>query len=343
MSKTFTVLLALLILCQCSASRSQKMGQSGGFRIAFYNVENLFDTVDDPAKQDEEFMPGSKKKWTPARYQTKLDHLARVVEGMGFPALLGLAEVENATVLKDFCKKTSLAAHGYCFAHFESPDVRGIDVALLYRRQDFKVLAAETIRIDFPAEVKGDQPNYVTRDVLVVRGVFQKKDTLNVLVAHFPSRTGGQKESEPKRLFVAKQVRKKVDEILRKNPNANVVVMGDLNDEPTDPSVAETLAAQSLTDSPAATGLYDCMSKLDAEGKGTYNFRGDWNMLDHIILSGSLLTSKRLHFSEAAIFQQDWMMYTDEKYGKAPSRTYGGDHYFGGYSDHLPVFVEIGN
>jgi predicted extracellular nuclease len=261
---------------------------------------------------------------------------------MEFPALLGLAEVENATVLQDFCEKTSLAAHGYSFAHFESPDIRGIDVALLYQKQVFKVLSAETIRIDFPAEVKGDQPNYVTRDVLVVRGIFQKKDTLNVLVAHCPSRRGGQKESEPKRLFVAKQVRKKVDEILRKNPRANVVVMGDLNDETTDPSVAETLSAQALTDSPAAAGLYDCMSKLDAEGRGSYKYRGDWNMLDHIILSGNLLTHKRLRYSSTTIFQQDWMMYTDKKYGKAPSRTYGGDRYFGGYSDHLPVFVEIG-
>ena len=332
----------MLFLGSCAAWKGISAEKQGNRRIAFYNVENLFNTVDDPAPNDEEFTPGSEKEWTPDRYQTKLDHLARVVEGMAYPALLGLAEVENAAVLKDFCEKTSLSKHGYGVCHFESPDFRGIDVALLYKKQVFTVLDESFIRIDFPAELKGDIPTYTTRDVLVVKGVFNKKDTLNVLVAHLPSRSGGQAASEPKRLYVAKQIRQAVDDIFAANPGANIVVMGDMNDETTDPSIAQTLNAQSPDGRIRPAALYNCFFKMDAEGKGTYNYRGNWNMLDHIILSGNLMDkNSKLHFSNAHIFQQEWMMYTDPKYGEGPSRTYGGDRYFGGYSDHLPVFVEV--
>lgn len=342
LTKTFVIVFSLVLFSSCATWKGTSAGQLGSRRIAFYNVENLFDTVDDPAPNDEEFTPESKKAWTQERYQTKLEHLVKVVAGMDYPALLGLAEVENAGVLKDFCEKTSLAKQGYGFCHFESPDFRGIDVALLYKKQTFRVLEQAFIRIDFPAELKGDIPTYTTRDLLVVKGIFGKKDTLNVLVAHLPSRSGGQAETEPKRIFVARQIRQKVDEIFARNPKANIVVMGDMNDETTDPSIAQVLKAIPPEERPAPSMLYNCFSKLDAEGQGTYNYRGTWNMLDHIIFSGNLMGGKaRLRFSKAIIFQQDWMMYTDPKYGKAPSRTYGGDHYFGGYSDHLPVMVEV--
>ncbi len=337
-----SILAATLVLIPTVHCQGMHVRKASTFRVAFYNVENLFDTEDDPLTRDEEFTPSAPKYWTKERYETKLNRLARVIDGMQYPAFLGLAEVENRKVCEDFIKKTSLKKHHYKIEHFDSPDARGIDVALLYQKKYFKVLKSSTIPINIPVELRGDRPDYTTRDVLVVEGIFQKKDTLNILVAHMPSRSGGQKASEPKRDYVARQIRKKVDEIFGGNPDAKVVLMGDLNDEPTDPSVQKYLNAQAPDHSDSATAnLFDCMSQLDADGQGSYNYRGNWNMIDHVILSGSLFGGRRLQYFESGIFRADWMMYTDPKYGQRPNRTYGGDHYFGGYSDHLPVFVDI--
>jgi predicted extracellular nuclease len=342
MHKVLTFFSLLFLLTQCSFSKVAQQGDPGNYRVAFYNVENLFDTVDDPATPDEEFLPESKKKWTQERYQRKLDHLARVVEGMGFPALIGLAEVENASVLKDFCEKTSLKPQNYGFVHFDSPDARGIDVALLYKKSQFKVSKANTIRIKFPEGMIPDIPDYTTRDLLVVEGEFMGKEKLHIIVAHLPSRSGGQKETEPRRIFVASQISQKVADIFNLEPNANIIVMGDMNDEPTDPSMAETLHAQPVSGSIASSTLYNCFSSLKEKGQGSYRYRGDWNMLDQILVSSNLMKgTKKFKYAKSVIFQQDWMMYTDEKYGLSPSRTYGGDRYFGGYSDHLPVYVEL--
>jgi predicted extracellular nuclease len=342
MNKFLAALLSLFLLCQCSVPKSAQSNDPGNYRVAFYNVENLFDTVDDPAKPDEEFLPESKKKWTPERYQVKLDHLAKVVEGMGYPALIGLAEVENATVLADFCKKTSLKAHDYGFVHFESPDFRGIDVALLFKKSMFTVTGSDTIRIRFPKDMIPDNPDYTTRDLLVVEGKFAGKEKLHLIVAHLPSRSGGQAETEPRRKYVASQIGRKVDAIFKSDASANIIVMGDMNDEPTDPSILQSLEAQPVGENFAQQTMYNCFHKLKLDGQGSYRYKGDWNMLDHIILSTNLMEGdKQLKYAKSVIFQQDWMMYKDEKYGLAPSRTYGGDRYFGGYSDHLPVYVEL--
>ncbi len=343
MPRFFFALLCLLSLASCSVSKSVLQLTPGDYRVAFYNVENLFDTVDDLSNPgDDEFLPTSKKNWTPERYQKKLDHLASVIEGMGYPALLGVAEVENETVLKDFCVKTSLKAHDYGIVHFESPDYRGIDVALLYKKSMFKVTNSETIRIKFPVGMIPDKPDYTTRDLLVVEGNFMGKEKLYIIVGHLPSRSEGQKETEPRRKHVAFQIGKKVDEILSKNAKANIIVMGDMNDEPTDPSMAQSLDAQPLGNEVVSDKLYNCFSNLQKKGEGSYRYRGDWNMLDQIILSGNLVRSgKQLNYVSSTIFQADWMMYKDEKYGISPSRTFGGDRYFGGYSDHLPIFVDL--
>lgn len=338
--------MSLLCFASCSVSKSPRLSTPatpGDYRVAFYNVENLFDTVDDPSNPgDDEFLPTSKKNWTPERYQKKLDHLAKVVEGMGYPALLGVAEVENEAVLKDFCTKTSLKAHDYGIVHFESPDFRGIDVALLYKKSIFKVTDSETIRIKFPVGMIPEKPDYSTRDLLVVEGNFMGNDKLHIIVGHLPSRSEGQKETEPRRKHVASQIGKKVDEILSKNAKANIIVMGDMNDEPTDPSMVQSLDVQPLGDEVSFSKLYNCFSNLQKMGEGSYRYRGDWNMLDQIIVSGNLVSGdNQLNYVSSTIFQADWMMYKDEKYGISPSRTFGGDRYFGGYSDHLPVFVEL--
>lgn len=342
MNKLLTLVLAGFLLAQCATQKVAQSTSPGDYRIAFYNVENLFDTGDDPATPDEEFLPQSKKKWTPERYQIKLEHLAKVVEGMGYPALLGLAEVENRKVLEDFCQKTSLKSQDYGIVHFESPDFRGIDVAFLYKKSQFKVTATDTIRIHFPTGMIPDMPNYTTRDLLVVEGIFQGKEKLSIIVAHLPSRSGGQKETEPRRQFVAAQIEQKVAEIFKQDAAANIIVMGDMNDEPTDPSMTKSLDAQPLGSQMQDEKLYNCFTKLKADGFGSYHYKDAWNMLDQVMLSTNLMKgTKQLKYRNSVIFQADWMMYRDEKYGLSPNRTYGGDRYFGGYSDHLPVYVEM--
>lgn len=341
--KKQTLFPALAIIALFGCFSAKIAGQAAPpLRIGFYNVENLFDLEDDPATADEDFTPSGKQEWTAERYQTKLDHLGEVISGMGSPALLGLCEVENATVLKDLCRSANLSRAGYGFVHHDSPDFRGIDVALMYQKTKFEVLSSETIRIDFPPEYTPDIPGYTTRDLLVVQGILAKKDTLHLLVAHFPSRRGGLAASEPKRLFVAAQMRAKVDEIFQKNPRANIVIMGDFNDEPDNKSIIETLDAQPFSECCQASELYNCFAEKDAEGLGTYNYRGNWNLLDQVILSTSFFDKKsHLKFQSAHIYRQEKMMFTHDKYGPTPSRTYGGPNYYGGYSDHLPVYVEV--
>jgi len=238
-SISFFFFFAILCFTNCKTKAPVIDTTVKNYRLAFYNVENLFDLVDDPKTKDEEFTPTGEKKWTSERYQTKLDHLTKVVAGMEYPAILGISEVENEQVLKDWCEKTSMSQHDYGIVHYDSPDFRGIDVGLLYQKKAFKVEKSETIQINFPKEIVED---YTTRDVLVVKGILQNLP-VTIFVNHWPSRRGGLEKSEPKRMYVAQQVRKKVDEILKNDANANIILMGDFNDEPENNSLRKGLNA----------------------------------------------------------------------------------------------------
>ena len=334
-------LFVFVILFSCkSPQKASQLDAPSQIRIGFYNVENLFDTIDLPEKIDEEFTPTSKKEWNTKRYYKKLNDLAKIVDAIKYPAILGLCEVENKTVLKDFVSETSLKNHNYSFVHFDSPDARGIDVAMIYQTKIFKVLSSNKITIDFPKSVIGDEP-YTTRDILHVKGVFGNEEILHVFVNHFPSRRGGLKESQPKRVYVAQQLKKAVDEIFANNTNANILIMGDFNDETNNKSIAETLNAKTSAENTTSKDLINCSAKMDEEGKGTYNYRGDWNMLDQIIVSNALTkNTNKLKIGDLGIFQEEWMMYKS-KNGWTPNRTYGGPNYYGGFSDHLPVYVEV--
>jgi len=301
-------------------------------RIAFYNVENLFDTKDDPKTLDEEFTPKSDKEWTDERYQEKLDHLAEVFAGMDYPDVIGVCEVENKQVLEDLIAKTSMAKHGYQIEHKESPDIRGIDVGLLYKKDAFKTLTVSTTRIDFPTDIVED---YTTRDVLTVEGELCDKRKVAFMVNHWPSRRGGVKESSPKREYVASQVMRKVSELL--SADNQVILMGDFNDEPHNPSIEKVLGAGCSAYPPkdAPTVLENCMCPLDRIGAGSYNYRGNWNMIDQFIVS------KGLQVENVTVFNEPFMLYQDKKYGPKPSRSYGGPRYFGGYSDHLPIYMDL--
>ncbi len=335
------LVLAVLLLTACGAGKKALQSNASGFssRIAFYNVENLFDTDDDPQKADEEFTPTGRQKWDEARYAKKLGQLHRVIKGMGYPALLGLCEVENKVVLEALADSCRTLSGRYEIVHFESLDFRGIDVALLYDPSLFEVKNTKTIRTEFPPIE--DRP-YTSRDILQVSGVYGGKHALHVFINHWPSRRGGLKASEPRRILVANNLRKAIDKVQEKDPEAHIVVLGDFNDEPNNKSIEETLMAQAPTAQPQGQNLYNCSYPLDVEGLGTYNYRGNWNQLDQIIATGNCLQTKgEFRLGMAQNYRQEWMMYVHEKYGATPSRTYGGPNYYGGFSDHLPVYADL--
>lgn len=336
--RNLVILITCLVLfIQCKSTENISTTSSTPiYRVGFYNVENLFDLKDEPAKFDDEFTPTGRNKWTKERYDHKLNNLSKVINGMGNPVLLGLCEVENKTVLKDLTATSLLKPHGYQFAHFESPDMRGIDVALLYKSKMFSVLDEKKIRIDFPDSIAAD---YTSRDILQVKGILQGKDTLHVFVNHWPSRRGGTKASQAKRVHVASYLKKAVDELLSQHSNANIIIMGDFNDEPINDSIIKTLGVQRDREQ---ANLYNCFIKADQNKEGSYNYRGNWNMLDQIIISSSIKQALNgLKARNATIFRKEWMLYKDPKHGPRPNRSYGGPNYYGGYSDHLPVFIDL--
>ncbi|MEZ4957526.1 MAG: hypothetical protein R2825_28465 [Saprospiraceae bacterium] len=262
----FLLLFLTQIFSACSVTQ-EGGGTDQPLRIAFYNVENLFDTEDDPLTLDDDFTPTGKQEWTIERYRTKLDRIHEVAKGLHYPALLGLCEVENKKVLDDLCHTGDMADFEYESVHFDSPDKRGIDMALLYQKKKFKVKGSEIVRIEFPEDVTPDEPGYSSRDLLVVNGVLPNKTEVYVLVAHFPSRRGGVAESEPKRVHVANYLKKKVEDLTKANPTAQFIIMGDFNDETTNKSIARTLQAYPLPTAPTDGRLYNCFSQLDANGE----------------------------------------------------------------------------
>jgi predicted extracellular nuclease len=302
--------------------------------IAFYNVENLFDIYDDPNINDEEFTPQGKKNWTQNRYEEKLNHLSKVIQAMDTfsPDVIGLAEIENLKVLEDLCEQPGLKQMGYKIIHKDSPDGRGIDVALLYNPAKLSLGTVDYIRSTLPV---GSRPQ--TRLVLHASGTFAG-EPIHFYVNHWPSRSGGQRETEANRLTVAYNVKESVSEVIDSNPAALVVLMGDFNDHPNDRSVRQILDACK-----AQCELENLMWDLSKQGKGSYNYKGAWGALDQFIVSPNLVDGSQIEvdMSTVKFVQHDWMMYTDDKGAQYPNRTYSGPNYYGGYSDHLPIFMRM--
>lgn len=322
----FSFGISLLLLFACSRSYPSKL------QVSAYNVENLFDLVDDPHTRDDDFTPEGSQKWTEDRYQAKLQSVGKVFSGMGHPDLIGLSEVENKTVLTELLDVTSLKKANYGIVHFDSPDQRGIDVGLLYKSKLFTVLRSEAINVSL--EPAGD--TLPTRDILYVALLLAKKDTFHVLVNHWPSRRGGAEASAPKRMLASKAVRDKVQTILNQSPAANIVVMGDFNDTP----INASLLYLAKGDGSTTTMLYNPFLDLEGRGLGSYNYRGNWEMIDQILISTAFISDQYTWtYKDAQIFREDWMMFEHPKYGISPNRTYGGPNYYGGISDHLPVQV----
>lgn len=330
----------LIINLSCSAQTSE-MPAAEGFGVMFYNLENLYDTINDPAKDDEVFLPNADRQWNASKYDKKLENLSKVIATGAdmLPTLVGLCEVENEKVVKDLANTTNLKPGNYKYVHYDSPDERGIDVALLYNEKLFKVKSSKAIHVTIP----GDTIDY-TRDILMVNGEISiqgKKEQLFVFVNHWPSRSEGEEQSAPKRAAAAETLKRAVDSINAKFDDANIIIMGDFNDTPVDISIQRILMAKGVSDNYADESLVDLMTNMQAMGLGSYNYKGNWQALDQIIVSESLLDGTGLQVNPAStIFvKKDWMLYHNDKYGDSPDRTFAGNKYIGGYSDHLPVFV----
>jgi len=311
-------------------------------KIVFYNCENFFDIYDDPVKNDNEFLPQSKKNWTAERYQTKVNNISRVIcaiDSINLPDIVGLCEIENGKTLADLIKNQNLSRGAYKAVHFESSDDRGIDVALLFDSSAAKVLSARPVPVSFSG-VK-------LREILYAKTVVFNSDTLHIFVNHWKSRSGGIAETQSKRIMYASVLKKITDSLFLKNPNANIIIMGDLNDEPGDTSVFRELNAQGMVKNPQPQKLYNLFYDFYKAGQGSYYYGGDkkWNMMDQIILSGNLFSSQKnvLHYvpGSAEIFRRNWLLYQSPKSQMLPSKTYSGTMYHGGFSDHLPVTVSL--
>ncbi|MDL2224081.1 endonuclease [Bacteroidales bacterium OttesenSCG-928-M06] len=314
------------------------------FRTLFYNVENLFDTEDNPEKADDEFTPEGVRHWTKKRYWTKIKNIAQVIISTGewnYPALIGMCEIENDKVLKDLTRYSPLKHANYQYILTQSPDLRGINIALLYQRDQFKYLQHTAIRLYFPHDKEKK-----TRDILHVSGIIITQDTLDIFLCHFPSRRGGELQSEADRMYTADILRKNVDSLFQVRKNANIIIMGDFNDEPSDKSISSSLKAYYPIYPFNHTDLYNLFLPLSKKSKiGSYKYQDEWNLLDQIIVSGNLLNQERNFFVDSKstqIFQADFLLTSDKAYsGRRPKKSYHGYKYEGGFSDHLPVMVDF--
>lgn len=328
------LLLPLSVSCQSrgqnrvpdnSLSQTKNQTQDSKATIVFWNVENYFDPFDDPKINDDEFTPEGENHWTWKRFMAKRNGISKTIisvkeEYGDYPMLVGLCEVENKMVVNQLVNETPLSKLGYKVIHRNSPDARGIDVAMIYREDMFEPLFIQSM------EVKLEKSYKHTRDILYVRGkVLASGDTLHVYVLHWPSKGGGEKQTLPGRMAAAKALNMMTKEVAQKNNDAKIIVMGDFNDTPG----SKPLLAVS-------NGLIDKAEKLGKEGKGTIRYQGRWEMIDHFMVSPSLADSKM------DIYRPDFLLEEDAKnLGDKPFRTYQGPKYLGGTSDHLPIILSV--
>jgi hypothetical protein len=339
-------LFAILAVLSTGVNYSQsddgiQLTSAKKFRIVFYNTENLFHPSDDPVTNDESFTPGGDHHWTFSRYRKKIDDVSRCLALTGEngpPSVIGLAEIENKQVLSDLTASSWLTKNGYKIIHKDSPDRRGIDTGLLYDPEVFKPEHYEIIGLD---TVKY---HIYTRDMIYVEGRLYDKATIHFFIVHWPSRRGGQVGSENRRVLVAGMLRDRIIGIYQEDAKANILIMGDFNDNPEDVSVSKTLKAVKPGKGTSNQSLINLMFPLAAKNEGSYclqhNFP-EWDNLDQIIVSGALLNGVaglRILSQKAYIFREDWLM--DPKRVR-PYSTYLGPRYQGGFSDHLPVYTDI--
>lgn len=338
-------LLSLFFLLVLTVWSQEKTGENNEkYRIMFYNVENLFDPFDDSLTNDNEFTPEGSRHWTYKKFVQKLNNTSKVIIGVGEwdpPVVVGLCEIENRFALNKLVHETPLKNFGYKIIHYDSPDRRGIDVGFLYREDRFEPVYSRAIPIRFPAN-----PYSKTRDILYVKGILGGRDTVHFFVNHWPSRLGGYEESKPKRLFTASVLRSQVDSLIQSDVEPYIIIMGDFNDEPWDESIQSVLNAGVQLSSPVKTKLYDLMGRFKKnDATGTNKYREDWSVIDQFVITGMFLTGNAglaIDAGGAQIYSPDFLLVDDPTYlGKKLFRTFNGFQYTGGFSDHLPVYLDI--
>ena len=321
--------------------------QKGEFKIAaigFYNLENLFDTIDSPTTNDADFLPGGRLHWNAEKYWSKQANMAKVISQLATDktpdgvALLGVSEIENRLVLEDLVAQPLLKSRNYQIVHFESPDERGIDVGLLYQPKYFTVTSAQSIPVMIMENDTSGRD--FTRDVLYVSGKFDG-EPLHILVNHWPSRSGGESASAWRRAEAAKVCRHLVDSLTAAEPTAKIVIMGDLNDDPNNKSLTQVLRAVRSADRMKVDELYNPMYDLFQNGDGTLAYRDAWNLFDQIIVSKGLVSKKTggWQFFKPVVYRQPWLFQEEGAFRGYPLRTFVGDIFLNGYSDHLPVYT----
>jgi len=310
------------------------------FGVAFYNLENLFDTINNNGKYDLEFSPAGSRKWDGNKYWAKIGRLSYAISQMTTkttpmgPAVIGVSEIENITVLEDLVKADAIKNWNLKIVHHDSPDARGVDVGLLYNPRFFRVINVTNHRLVVP-----ELPNFKTRDQMCVVGLLGGS-RVAVIVNHWPSRRGGEKESSWLREAAASLSKHIADSLYKVDPKMGVIVMGDLNDDPHNKSVAEVLGAARKKEKVSGGAFYNPFwEKLD-KGFGSYIYRGSWDLFDQIILNGNLLDGAcGLKFHAAEVLNKSFLLQTDGQYKGYPLRTFSGGAWLNGYSDHLPTEI----
>lgn len=330
-------MIRLILLLIFSFFLNELPAQS--WRVMFYNVENYFDIEDDYETEDDDFLPVGFYHWTQVKFEKKRDDIAKVIlsiDSVNSPVIIGLCEVENRFVLQQLTQHTPLKEYSYAILHQDSPDARGIDVALLYQPQYFKLLDSAFFKINIEKK---------TREILYAKGILGNTDTLHIFVNHWPSKIGGENETEPYRMEAAKTLRSKVDSIQQFNPSANIIAMGDFNDLHNSRPIQEGLKAKSTVDSLQHGNLYNLAIIQAEKGEGTSKYKGKWQLVDIIFCSPNMLdanSSLYCHPADFTIYKADFLLEEDKTYsGVKPKRTLAGPRYIGGVSDHLPVYVDI--
>lgn len=350
-------LLPLLIILFFNAFAQQPPAQgrsseatSGGKQtykvavIAFYNLENFYDTVDNPIVDDQEFLPSGARNYNTKVYFDKVGKLATVLSEIGTevspdgPAVIGVAEIENDTVLHDLVNHPKLKPRGYQIVHYDSKDARGVDVALLYNPKYFQPLASAPLEVQLPQGAK--EGRRFTRDVLWVQGRLDG-ELVNFYVNHWPSRVGGEERSAPGRAAAAMVSKHHSDSLLKLNPNLKFVIMGDLNDDPTSPSVAKVLGAKADIKDVQPGGLFNPWVHMYNNGIGTLAYQDAWSLFDQIMISQAWLPRQQegYFFFQQKIFNKEYLKENQGRYRGYPMRTWDGMSYRGGYSDHFPTYL----
>ena len=338
-------LFSALFLTLSFCSFAQQKQQYKVAIVSFYNLENFYDTINNPIVDDEEFLPTGLKNYNTAIYTDKVFKLATVLSQIGTdktpdgPALIGVAEIENDTVLTDLINHPLLKSRGYKFVHYDSKDARGVDVGLLYNPKYFKVENSKPLYVQLPG---GSKDAYYTRDILWVQGKLDG-ETIHIYVNHWPSRRGGEERSSPAREAAALVAKNHMDSIAKIQGNTKVILMGDLNDDPINASVAAVLQAKGKQAEVREKGLFNPWVEMYNKGIGTLAYQDSWNLFDQIIISYPWLNRNQAGFFyyQPFIFNKEFMSENTGRYRGYPMRTWDGNTYRGGYSDHFPTYIML--